>query len=399
MAETPGALDGIRVLDLASGSFGYAGRLLAGYGAEVVKVEPPEGDILRSWPPFVDDEPHPERGVRHLHLSAGKRGITVDLEREQGRALLRRLVAEADVVLESFTPGYLARLRLSYDDLLELRPDLVMASITHFGQDGPYADYEGAEIVSVALGGYLKLTGDRDREPVKPYDDLVQGQAALHATMAVVTGIFHRDLTGEGDHFDVAAIDAALFLLGGPAQTYYFDGQVTQRNSTRLLNPNPLFPYPSTLRPCKDGYIHAHQNYGHPDLLAVLMEDPTLDELMETPMGNADEIDEKMDVWLANYDKFEVVRLAQELRLPFTEVMTPLETLNDPHLAERGFFLDVEHPEAGTVRQPGAAAFMSATPWKGGRAPLLGEHIDQVLDDWLGLDAAAVAVLRDQGAV
>lgn len=399
MAETPGALDGIRILDLTSGSFGYAGRLLAGYGAEVVKVEPPEGDILRSWPPFAGDEPHPERGVRHLHLSAGKRGITIDLEVEQGRALLRRLVAEADVVLESFAPGYLAMQRLSYDDLLEARPDLVMASITHFGQDGPYADYEGAEIVSVALGGYLKLTGDPDREPVKPYDDLVQGQAALHAAMAVVTGIFHRELTGEGDHFDVAAIDAALFLLGGPAQTYYFDGKVTQRNSTRLLNPNPLFPYPSTLRPCKDGYIHAHQNYGHPDLLAVLMEDPTLDDLMDTPMGNATAIDEKMDVWLANYDKFEVVRRAQELRLPFTEVMTPVETLNDPHLAERGFFLDVEHPEVGTVRQPGAAAFMTATPWKSGRAPLLGEHIDEVLGEWLGLDGAEIDALREQGAV
>jgi crotonobetainyl-CoA:carnitine CoA-transferase CaiB-like acyl-CoA transferase len=399
MTETPGVLDGIRILDLTSGSFGYTGRLLAGYGAEVVKVEPPEGDILRSWPPFANDEPHPERGVRHLHLSAGKRGITIDLEREQGRALLLRLVAEADVLVESFAPGYLAGLGLSYDDLLKVRPDLVMASVTHFGQDGPYADYEGAEIVSVALGGYLKLTGDPDREPVKPYDDLVVGQAALHATMAVITGIFHRDLTGEGDLFDVAAIDAALFLLGGPAQTYHFDHKVTHRNSTRLLNPNPFFPYPSTLRPCKDGYIHAHGNYGHPDLLAVLMEDPSLDDLMDQAMGNATEIDEKMDVWLANYDKFEVVRRAQELRIPFTEVLTPVEALNDPHLKERGFFVDVEHPEAGTVRQPGAAAFMTETPWKSRRAPLLGEHTDEVLGDWLGLDADQITALREQGAV
>ncbi|MEE8422451.1 MAG: CoA transferase, partial [Dehalococcoidia bacterium] len=385
MADAPGALDGIRVLDLASGSFGYTGRLLAGFGAEVVKVEPPGGDPVRSWPPFLDDEPHPERGARHLHLSAGKRGITLDLERDAGRALLRRLVREADVLVESFDPGYLAGLGLGYDDLIEERPDLVMASVTHFGQDGPYAQYRGAEIVSVALGGYLKLTGDPDREPVKPYDDLAIGQAALHAAVAILTGIFHRDATGEGDLFDVSVVDAALFLLGGPAQTYYFDNEVTMRTGTRLLHPNPRFPYPSTLRPCKDGYIHAHANYRHPDLLAVLIEDPAIDDLMDTPMGNADEIDRRMDAWLAKHDKFEVVRRAQELRLPFTEVLTPVETLNDAHLEERGFFLEVEHPQAGTVRQPGPAAFMTATPWRSGRAPLLGEHGDEVLGEWLGL--------------
>ena len=399
MADAAGALDGLRVLDLASGSFGYSGRLLSGFGAEVVKVERPEGDMLRAWPPFADDEPHVERGLRHLHLSSGKRGITLDVETESGRALLRRLVREADVLIESFDAGYLAELGIGYDDLIEERPDLVMVSITHFGQDGPYAEYRGSEIVAAALGGYLKLTGDPDREPVKPYDDLVTQQAALHGAVAAITGVFHRDAAGEGDHFDVAVVDTALFLLGGPAQTYYFDGDVISRKGARLLHSNPQYTYPSTVRPCKDGHIHAHSNNRHPDLLAVLLEDPVVDDLMDTPMGNADEIDRRMDAWLAQHDKFEVVRRAQELRLPFTEVLTPRETLNDAHLADRQFFQQIEHPEAGTVTQPGAAAMMTATPWQQRRAPLLGEHTADVLADWLDLGAPAVEALREQGAI
>ncbi len=399
MAEPPGALDGLCVLDLTTGSFGYAGKLLAGLGADVIKVEPPDGDPVRGWPPFVGDEADRELSARHLHLNTGKRSVTIDLDRDEGRALLRRLVRECDVLLESFAPGFLAERGLGYDDLTRERPDLVMTSITHFGQDGPYAGYSGSEIVSVALGGYLKLTGDRDREPVKPYDELVTQQAALHAAVATMMGLFERDASGEGDHFDVAAIDAALFLLGGPAQTYYFDGEVTQRNGTRLLNPAPARPYPSTVRPCKDGYVHAHLSYRHPDLMAVMMEDPRIDELMDTPMGNADAIDERMDRWLAQYDKFEVVRRAQEMRLPFTEVLTPAEILHDEHLEERGFFVEVEHPRAGTVRQPGAAALMTATPWRTERAPLLGEHTDDVLGEVLGLSRAEIEALRESGAI
>jgi crotonobetainyl-CoA:carnitine CoA-transferase CaiB-like acyl-CoA transferase len=399
MAEPPGALEGLRMLDVTTGSFGYAGKLLAGLGADVIKVEPPDGDPVRGWPPFAGDEADRELSARHLHLNSGKRSVTIDLDCDEGRALLRRLVRESDVLLESFAPGYLAERRLGYDDLTRERPDLVMTSITHFGQDGPYADYSGSEIVSVALGGYLKLTGDPDREPVKPYDELVTQQAALHAAVATMTGLFERDASGEGDHFDVAAIDAALFLLGGPAQTYYFDGEVTQRNGTRLLNPAPVRPYPSTVRPCKDGYVHAHLSYRHPDLMAVMMEDPGIDELMDTPMGNADAIDERMDRWLAQYDKFEVVRRAQEMRLPFTEVLTPAEILHDEHLEERDFFVEVEHPRAGPVRQPGAPALMTATPWRTERAPLLGEHTGEVLGEVLGLSRTEIEALRESGAI
>lgn len=394
-----GALSGLRVLDLAEGSFDYAGRLLAGLGADVIKIEPPTGDPVRGMPPFPGDTPHGETSARHLHLNAAKRSVVLDLDTDGGRDAFRRLVAESDALIESFDPGHLAARGLGYDDLVAVKPDLVMVSITHFGQDGPYAGYAGSEIVDVALGGYLKLTGDPDREPVKPYDDLTTTHAAVHAAAAVAIGLFHRDATGEGDWFDVAAIDAAVFLLGGVAQIHHFDGGIPVRHGARLMFTAPKYPYPSTIRPCMDGYVHAHSNNRDALRLAALMPGLGLEELLDTPMGNADAIDEKMDEWLADKSKFEVVRLAQELRLPFTEVLTPEEILEDPHLAARNFLVELPHPVAPPSAQPGAPAILSATPWRHERAPLLGEHTEAVLTDVLGLGADEVTALRERGVI
>jgi crotonobetainyl-CoA:carnitine CoA-transferase CaiB-like acyl-CoA transferase len=380
--DAVGALDGVRVLDLTSGSFGYAGRMLAGLGADVVKIEPPAGDEVRDWPPFAGDEPGPERSLRHLHLNAAKRSVVLDLDTSSGRDTFRGLVRAADAILESHAPGALADLGLGYDELLVERGDLVMASLSHFGQAGPRAGDQGAEIVDAAIGGYLRLTGDRDREPVKPFDDLVIQHAALHAATAVTTGLFERDRSGRGDWFDVSVADAALFMLGGALQTYAVNGEINVRNGARLLRTDPTAPYPSTLRPCRDGWVHAHLNYRHPDLLAVMMEDPAIDELLDLPTGNADAIDEHMDRWLADHDRAEVVQRAQDLRVPFTEVFSPAEVLNDPHLAERGFFVELEYPELGTITQPGAPVQLGVTPWRSGRAPSLGEHTNDVLREW-----------------
>jgi len=397
--KSPAILEGIRVVDLTTGSFNYAGRLLAGLGAQVIKIESTEGDPLRHWGPFRDDKKDIEAGGRHLHLDAGKRSISIDIDSLEGQNLARNIIGNCDVVLESFEPGYLETVGLSFESLASSHTNLIMVSMSHFGQSGPYKDYHGSEIVDVAIGGYLRLTGEPDREPVKPYDDLVIQHTALHAATAAVVGIMHRDNTGEGDWFDVAAIDAALFLIGGPTQSYFFNGRVAQRNGNRLLFTEPQYLYPSTIRPCLDGYVHAHGNNRNQDLLAVLMPDIGLEPLFDTPMGNADKIDELMDLWLSTRDKFEVVRLAQELRLPFTEVLTPEEILQDPHLEERGFLVNLEHPLEPNLLQPGHAALMSETPWINQRAPLIGEHTDEILQTLLGIDEEERAELRDKGVI
>jgi len=395
--DVTGALEGVRVLDLTTGSFGYAGRMLAGLGADVVKVEPPSGDEVRGWPPFAGDEPGPERALRHLHLNAGKRSVVLDLETAEGRDEFRRMVHASDAVIESQGPGVLASLGLGYEELRVERGDLVMASLSAFGQSGPRAQDQGSEIVDAAIGGYLRLTGDPDREPVKPFDDLVIQHAALHAAAAIVIGLFDRDRSGRGDCFDVSAADAALFMLGGALQNYAVSGELFVRNGARLLRTDPTSPYPSTLRPCRDGWVHAHLNYRHPDLLAVMMADPVIDELLELPTGNADAIDQRMDLWLAEHDRAEVVRHAQELRVPFTEVFSPAEVLEDAHLAERCFFVDLDYPELGTVTQPGAPVRLSATPWQTARAPALGEHTDEVLDEWTASPPEVSASLSAAG--
>lgn len=385
---TTGALDGLRILDLTSGSFGYAGRLLAGFGAAVIKIEPPEGDPVRRSPPFPDDTPDIERSGRHLHLNAGKRSVVLDLESEAGREQFRALVRTADAVVESLGAGEMARHGLGYDDLAGIQPDLVMTSISYFGQDGPYVDWHGSEIVAMALGGYLFITGEPDRPPVKSYDNLVEQQTAVQAAVATMVGLTQRDLHGGGDYFDVSAQDAALFLLGGTAQIAHFSQTVIHRVGNRLLYVAPQTFYPSTLRPCQGGYVHAHTNQRHPELMAALMDQPRFidPDVLATPLGHADEFDALMDEWLAQYDKFEVVRRAQAMRLPFTEVLTPAEIVEDEHLKERGFLVEVEDPAGGTIRMPGAPAMLAGTPWMPQRAPRLGEHTAEILG---GLSAHA----------
>jgi len=375
------ALDGLKVLELTSGTFDYTGKLLAGFGADVVKIEPPGGDPIRYQGPFVGGEEDQELSGRHLHMNTGKRSIVLDMDDAGDRQHLIRLLDDFDIIVESFPPNYLPERGLGYQELSRHRPDIIYASISYFGQDGPYADFAGSEIVAEALSGYLRLTGDPDREPVKSYDNLVEQQAALQTAVAIMAAATYRDATGEGDYLDVAVFEASMFLLGGPAQSYATAGIVAKRNGTRLLGTLPELFYPSCIRPCKDGYVHVHTNTRHPDMMGVLMDVPELNdpEVLATPMGHADLIDELMDRWLSQHDKFGVVRQAQDMRLPFTEVLTPLELTKDRHLEERGFFQDVEHPRAGVIRQPGAPGTLTATPWVTRRAPLLGEHQEDVL--------------------
>jgi len=392
-------LAGVRVVELTGGpAISYCTKLLAGLGAEVIKVEAPAGDICRRAGPFPGDQPNPEASGLFLHLNTGKRGVTLDIEHHAAaRALLLRLLADADVLVEGFAPGTLAALDLGFEQLTTEFPSLILTSITPFGQDGPYAHYQGSELVAYALSGYMMITGDPDREPLKAYSTQVEFQAGLQGALGTMVALTARESDGRGDWVDVSAMEAATFLLGGPAQVCALTDEIRVRNGTRLIGLVPRYFYPSTLRPCRDGYVHAHTNLRHPDMMAVMMDQPRLasTELLEASAGHADEIDALMDDWLAGHDRQEAVRIAQELRVPFTEVFTPDEVLHDAHHAERGAFVRVEHPVAGTLMQPGPAVRFSATPWQIERAPLLGEHNAELFAPWC--DAAEIARLRALG--
>jgi crotonobetainyl-CoA:carnitine CoA-transferase CaiB-like acyl-CoA transferase len=371
-----GALEGLRVIEAAGGVAGpYAGKLLAGLGADVVKLEPPEGDPNRHAGPFPGDQPHVERSGLHLHLNSGKRSVVAERAGLSWEAAFRQLVAGADVVLIDRQPPegppLAAGLRNEF-------PHSIIVSVTPFGLDGPYATHRATEIVAYALSGYMMLTGSPGREPLKAWGDLVQYEAGAQAALGALAAVFARERTGQGQVVDVSWMEAGTFLLGGVEQNAYFFGEVPRRNGTRLVGFAAHHPYPSTIRPCKDGYVHAHSNNRHLDLLGAMIPHPRLHdpEVLHTMTGHADEIDAIMDEWLASRTRAEVVREAQSMRLPFTEVMTPGEVVNDPAHRERGSLVTVSHPGAGEVLQPGAPIQLSATPWETGPAPLLGEHTE-----------------------
>lgn len=392
------ALSGLRVVDLTEGVSGpYCTKLLAGFGADVLKVEPPGGETGRRAGPFPDDEPHPERSGRFLHLNTGKRGVTLDVAAATGRRLLDRLLADADVLVLDGAPLRLSERGLDPDGLADAHQNLVITAISPFGRSGPYRDFSGSEIVLYAMGGYLTLTGDPDKPPIKAYGTQAEYQAGLHAALGTLLALRLSDTTAQrGQVVDVAGYEAALFLLGGPAQVVAVQGEDLKRNGTRLIGLGDHHPYPSTLRPCLGGWVHAHSNNRHWDLVSILMENPDLaaEHLIDAPTRHADEIDALMDAWLADKDKFEVVRRAQELRVPFTEVMTVADVLAEPHYQERGFWAEVERPHTPTLRMPGAPTRLSATPWLTRAAPLLGDANTNVYENRLGLPAFALARLR-----
>ncbi len=399
------ALGGIRVLDLCRGMVGsYCTKILADFGAEVIKVEPPGvGDPLRRVGPFKQDRPNTD-GAAFLYLCTNKKSITLDPATATGRGLFLRLLKDADVVVENLKPGTLSSLGLGFAELEKVKPGIILTSTTFFGQTGPYASYEASELVGVAVGGYAELTGLPDREPLQPGGSQSQYQAGLGGAIATMASILWRDQTGQGQHIDVAAIDAikATYDGGRVFSMAEMGGEVPRRVGTRNIGNEPHMMYPSTLLPCKDGHIHVHVAPGYAEALSVLtgierLVDP---ELLETQRGHADEIDALITDWLKDKDKDSTMYLAQELRCPWTKVSRIDEVMNeDPQHTFMGFFQEVDHPEVGTLRYPTSAMRLSVSPALVGPAPTLGEHNEEVYVGRLGLASQELAALRDRGVI
>ncbi len=370
------ALAGVRVVEMAEGVSGpYCGKLLAGLGAEVIKIEPPGGDRSRREGPFPGDIPHPNRSGLFLHLNTRKRSAILP-----GVTALDTFLADADVLILSHRASELKAAGVDIAALRGRYPRLVIVDVTSFGLTGPYAEYLGGELIAYALGGYMMLTGSADREPIKSYGSLVEYKAGAHAALGTMAALTAREFTGQGQVVDCSAMEAATFMLGAVEQSAYFYGRIARRNGTRLLGYPPQHSYPSTIRPCKDGYVHCHSNNRHLDLLGAMIGNPRLFEpdLLETMLGHADEIDAIMDPWLMERERDEIVKVAQEMRLPFTEVCTPGEVITQPHNIARGSFVTIDHPDCGPILQPGAPFRMPATPWEAGPAPALPSGLSTV---------------------
>jgi crotonobetainyl-CoA:carnitine CoA-transferase CaiB-like acyl-CoA transferase len=398
-----GPFTGMRIVDASQGvAGGYCTRLLAGLGANVIKVERPgTGDVLRSAGPFVGDVPHRETSIAHLHLNSAKRSITLDIATPSGAALLRKLLETADVFVAP-PDGDFSELGSSF-------PALIIVTVSPLGSSGPRAEWRATDIVAHAFGGYLGMTGDPDREPVKPYGDQAAYQAGLHTALGIAAALAARDGGGGVHAVDTALVEASAFLTGGAIARAHFFGRESTRNGSRPVGFPPEYLYPSVVRSCArdehgdPGWVYVHRHNRFPDLVAALTEQPRLAEpdLLAQPLGHADETDALIDAWLAKRDKWSAVREAQELRVPFTEVLTPREVVEDRlgQLTARGALVDVDHPVAGQVRQPGAPIVMERSPWRNARAPLLGEHNREVFVDELAIDAHDLARVAAAGVI
>lgn len=370
------------MLELATGVAGpFVGKLMADFGADVVKAEPPGGDPARLHGPFPDDIVDPEQSALFLQLGTNKRSVVVDLESDGDRSLIRSLVANSDVVIESFAPGELDRHGLGYEAMKVLNPAIVVTSVTPFGQDGPYADYVGEDIVAYAMGGPMFGTGVETREPVKLGGNLTSYQAGNIATTATMAALLVAEQSGEGVHIDLSMFEAQAGSLDRRVTYllwYLWTGRVVGRQTIGAVRqlPNSFF---ETL----EGHVLVFTLLPWVPRMLNVLDDAGLRERFEAPDWLHDESlpDEIMAVlipWLFEGEKGERSRLAQAEKWGMTPLNPPVDLIDDPHFTDRGFFVDVEHPVAGTFRQPGAP-FRIGDRWDevwklSSAAPLLDQH-------------------------
>ena len=412
-----GPLSSLRVLELADQKGEFCGKLMADLGADVVKVEPLGGETTRCVGPFLDDIPHPNRSLSFWHYNTSKRGVTLDLESGEGRALFRRLASTADVVLETFAPGYLASLGLAYDALSAADPKLIMCSLTPFGQTGPWRDYQSSDLLHMAAGGQMASSGyDEsdvpDAPPIAPGGGNAWHTGAHYAYIAIMAALVHRTASGEGQYIDASVHDACALSTESAVASYIYRDEVVIRQTGRH---HAAQPTPRTQYPTKDGkYVNALTGGRlDPAYVQILAEwfdghglaDDLIDERYRDPeviAKNARHIvEEVLANFIANRTAEEVYHEAQERGFPWGAVRAPDDLPSDRHLEDREFWTEVAHPELDrTFIYPGGGAIFNGSPWRiSRRAPLVGEHNDEIFGGLLALSREELARLADSGVI
>lgn len=396
------------MLDLGGTLTSYCGKLFAELGADVILVEPPGGNDLRREAPFADGIEGHEASLAFLYRNTSKRGVVVDLEHSVGCEVVRRMAAGVDLVLEDHPPGYLAARGLGVSELLEDNPDLVVTSITPFGQQGPYADFVHSDLVCLAFGGLLWMGGYADGPPLRVVGDQAYMAGSLFGAVASMTALTHSELSGEGQHVDVSVQEAVAMGLENAAQFYDLEHHIRRRFGGNQAQAGfGVFP-------CADGHVFlvaggigGNRFWGN-----------LVDWLREEGVDEADQLDgerwgerrflaseEAKDLFHRVFTRFAALRTKQDLyhesqkwRVPLGPVNRPSDVLASAQLQHRRFFVDVE-AFGHSVTMPGAPYRLSATPWQlTGSAPWLGEHTDRVLAEF-GYGVGEIERLREEGAI
>lgn len=379
-----GVLSGYRVLDLTDDQSRLCSRYLADMGAEVIRLEEPGKNTDFHWEDL------------------GKRSVvTLDIELGLGQKIFRRLVSTADVLVESYPPGYLEALGLGYPILSKINPRLVAASITAFGQSGPYRDYRSCDIVASALGGQLYLSGEPDSPPLKPFGKQSYYLASLFAAIGVLLALLNRHNSGRGQHIDVSLQECVAAALDHALVRYFYQGEVAKRQGS--LHWNGAFNVFSA----KDGYVLLSLFYQWPTLVEWLASEGMAEDLADKKwldrgyrLKHIDHIIEVLGRWTKSHTVAELVEKGQSMRFPWAEVASIAALLASPQLRERNFWVEVEHPQTGKKNLfPGAPAKLSRSPWRvGDKVPQPGEH-NKELYQGLGLSAKEIKALIKEGII
>ena len=414
------ALDDIRVLDLTGPSGLYCAKLLADLGADVIRIEPPGGHETRRIGPFFHDEPHPEKSLHHFHFNTNKRGITLNLESTEGRDIFKELVKTADMVVETFAPGYLASLGLAYEALKAINPRLILVSITWFGQTGPYKDFQSSDLVTQATTGLMYTIGFPEDPPAAIGASQTYHMASAHAAMGALMALYHRDLEGHGQWVDLPVHGSCLRFAEMVALMYWVDGTIRKRSG---------FEYYRGLQdvwPCKDGHVICSVLGGfgadvilewmdsegmaadlrgeeHKEVIAVIKGaapggrgaqnnagGPKLKDMKSAKRH----VEEVWQAFLLTHKKEELLIGAQTRGVSLMPINTAKDVAEDIGLRARNYFVEVEHPELGTrLEYPGAPYRLAKTPWSlRKRAPLIGEHNNEIYKE-LGLSRDRLGAL------
>ena len=385
--NTAGALNGIRVVELGEKvSSPYCGKLFADFGADVIKIESPDGDPSRCWGPFRDDRPDPEGSGTFHFLNTNKRSVTLDLENESDRSQLRKLIASADLLVENYAPGFLEERGLGWSALNRLNPELVMVSITPFGQTGPYSSWLGSDLNAYHLtGASSRYCGRPGEMPLEHGTFAADFYGAIAGAAWGLAAVLGREGSGGGQHVDVSSAEAiaATFVGGQNIGGFAQDGRFDKRTGVGM----PLAA-PASIVPCKDGHVWMLAlEPGQWNGLRKVMGDPEWAQLemfqdMFSRGENADLIYAMVTEWAAEHPKMEIMDRCQAAGCPITAVFTMKEAAEHPHLNERGYIVELEDETLGSFRTLGAPFKLSETP--GGpirSAPQLGEHNEEILSE------------------
>jgi benzylsuccinate CoA-transferase BbsE subunit len=417
MHVTGGNLSGYCILDLTGEPGFLAGKLLGDLGADVIKIEPPAGDPARRRAPFVGGKPDPERSVLWLALNTSKRGITLDLDRSRGRELFLSLCERADAIIESprpNSPESLTARGLGYETLHVKNPRLVLCSISPFGQTGPYSEYRGSDLTAVAMGGNMYPTGNPDRAPVRCTLPVAYYHGGIEAAVGVAFALWGRELSGEGQLVDVSLQEVMLMAnMTSPTQ-FPLTGFKGGRVGGGFRGARAFF---HELWPCADGYVSFALRGGPARIPGIIALVKYMDENGMAPESlksrnwstynhnlitqpEVDEIEDALAAFFRTRTMAELFAAACERNLMLAPANTAREIVSSRQLAAREFFIDLDHPELGTmIKFPGAFAKTSI----GGvgvrrRAPRLGEHNAEVYQG-LGIDTASQSQLATEKVI